>query len=231
MGSKNDKKLMSLLNVVIDNYISKWEPIGSKYLHSLEETNYAPSTIRKYLNLLEQSGLVYQPYNSSGRIPTVTWLVKYIEQCINEIHIEDTPEQFDSIELDIEYARMSLRNMTESLGKFVDGVVVGFLPNDEYYFLWINNLLKDARREDYDTTRYIIDFVERREIIKFVSERILKRGKVYYTFAQEDDKVLSCVYTKVSINDYDWIISIVGPARVDYKNNLAILQKLIELMW
>jgi CubicO group peptidase (beta-lactamase class C family) len=46
-------------------------PVGSKYLHTLEEVKYAPSTLRKYLNLLEENGLVYQPYNSSGRVPTV----------------------------------------------------------------------------------------------------------------------------------------------------------------
>lgn len=224
---KNDKKLMSLLNVVIDNYITKGEPIGSKYLHSLDETDYAPSTLRKYLNLLEKHGLVYQPYNSSGRIPTVTWLVKYIEDYLNEVHIE---EEVNEVELDIEYARLSLRNLTESIGKFVDGVTIGFMQNDEYYFLWINKLLVDSRRDDYETTKYIVDFIERREIIEFVNKRIMKKGKVYYTFAQEDEKVLSCVYVKISINSYDCIISVVWPARVDYKKNLAILNKLVELI-
>ncbi|MBU1758580.1 hypothetical protein KKG31_05590 [Patescibacteria group bacterium] len=66
-----DPKLLALLDVVIDNYICKGEPVGSKFLHSLEDIEYAPSTLRKYLNVLEKSGMVYQPYNSSGRIPTV----------------------------------------------------------------------------------------------------------------------------------------------------------------
>ncbi len=66
-----EDKLLSLLGIVIDNYINKGDPIGSKFLHTLETLEYAPSTLRKYLNLLEKEGLVYQPYNSSGRIPTV----------------------------------------------------------------------------------------------------------------------------------------------------------------
>jgi len=37
----------------------------------LEDSEYAPSTLRKYLNQLEKAGMVYQPYNSSGRVPTV----------------------------------------------------------------------------------------------------------------------------------------------------------------
>ncbi len=66
-----NKKLLALLDVVVDNYINKGEPVGSKFLHSLDDTEYAPSTIRKYLNMLEKAGMVYQPYNSSGRVPTL----------------------------------------------------------------------------------------------------------------------------------------------------------------
>jgi heat-inducible transcriptional repressor len=73
-----DSKLLALLDVVIDNYIFKGEPVGSKFLHSSGDTEYAPSTLRKYLNQLEKSGMVYQPYNSSGRIPTVQGLSTYI---------------------------------------------------------------------------------------------------------------------------------------------------------
>jgi transcriptional regulator of heat shock response len=135
-----------------------------------------------------------------------------------------------SFELDIELARSSLRGITENLGKMVDGVVVGFLPNDEYYFLGINNLLTEQMREEMDTMKYIVDFIERKEIVDFLATKIIKRGNVYYTFAQDDDKVLSCVYTKVSVNDYDAIVAIVGPSRVNYKKNLTVLKKLSSLL-
>lgn len=53
-GSMAEDKLLSLLGVVIDNYINKGEPVGSKFLHTLDTMEYAPSTLRKYLNLLEK---------------------------------------------------------------------------------------------------------------------------------------------------------------------------------
>ena len=49
-----EEKLKKLLSVVIENYIDKGDPIGSKFLYSLDDTDYAPSTLRKYLNILEQ---------------------------------------------------------------------------------------------------------------------------------------------------------------------------------
>lgn len=232
--TKSNDTLLQILHVVIDHYITKGEPIGSKFLSTLEgsEMDYAPSTLRKYLHQLESSGMVYQPYNSSGRIPTVQGLSTYLDTFLAELtdpNSEDESEQF-SFELDIELARASLRWVTENLGRMVDGVVVGFLSNDEYYFLGINNLLTEQMREEQETMRYIVDFIERKEIVDFLATKIIKRWNVYYTFAQDGDKVLSCVYTKVSINDYDAIISIIWPSRVNYKKNLTVLKKLSSLL-
>ena len=75
---EQSNKLVRLLKVVVESYISKGEPVGSKFLHSLDDVTYAPSTLRKHLNLLEREGLVFQSYNSSGRIPTITGLSQYI---------------------------------------------------------------------------------------------------------------------------------------------------------
>ncbi len=232
--TKSNDTLLQILHVVIDHYITKGEPIGSKFLSTLEwaEMDYAPSTLRKYLHQLESSGMVYQPYNSSGRIPTVQGLSTYLDTFLAELTDPNTEDESDnfSFELDIELARASLRGVTENLGRMVDGVVVGFLSNDEYYFLGINNLLTEQMREEADTMRYIVDFIERKEIVDFLATKIIKRWNVYYTFAQDGDKVLSCVYTKVTINDYDAIISIIWPSRVNYKKNLTVLKKLSSLL-
>lgn len=232
---KSNENLLQLLHVVIDHYITKGEPIGSKFLATMEnaEVDYAPSTLRKYLHQLEEAGLVYQPYNSSGRIPTVQGLSSYLDNFLEELtaspNTDDESEQF-TFELDIELARSSLRGITENLGKMVDGVVVWFLPNDEYYFLGINNILTDQMKDEMGTMKYIVDFIERKEIVDFLAHKIIKRGSVYYTFAQDDDKVLSCVYTKVVVNDYDAIVAVVGPSRVNYKKNLTVLKKLSNLL-
>ncbi len=232
--TKTNDTLLQILHVVIDHYITKGEPIGSKFLSTLDsvEMDYAPSTLRKYLHQLEESGMVYQPYNSSGRIPTVQWLSTYLDTFLSKLTDSDWEEESEqfSFELDIELARSSLRGITENLGKMVDGVVVGFLSNDEYYFLGINNLLTEQMREEVDTMKYIVEFIEKRELVDFLATKIIKRGNVYYTFAQDGDKVLSCVYTKVTINDYDALISIVWPSRINYKKNLTVLKKLASLL-
>jgi transcriptional regulator of heat shock response len=129
-------------------------------LHTLEDNEYAPSTLRKYLNALEKEGLVYQSYNSSGRIPTAGGLSKYIQDLIES--------DYDQTQYNIELqqSRMSLKYVVEQLGIIVDGVTVGFIERDEYFYLGINKLLKaELNPDEYETTREIIKIIEEKEII------------------------------------------------------------------
>ena len=215
-----DPKLLALLDVVIDNYINKWEPVGSKFLHTLENIEYAPSTLRKYLNMLEKSWMVYQPYNSSWRIPTVQWLSIYIENYLS--HQEETKLT------EITNVRKWLKYLVENIWSLVDGVVIGFIKNDEYYYIWVNNLLKDDMVEEYQTTRNIIRFIEEKRVVKSINSKIMKRNQIYYSFIDDDHTTISCLYTKIIIDDYDCILCIVWPTRVDYKKNVAVLRRILQ---
>ena len=215
-----DPKLLVLLDIVIDNYINKWEPVGSKFLHTLEDVAYAPSTLRKYLNILEKSWMVYQPYNSSGRVPTIEGLKIYIESYIAQQENQKEKEVLD--------ARKWLKYLVENIWSLADGVVVWFLQNDEYYYLGINNLLRDDMLDEYHATKNIIKFIEDKRVVKFLDKKMIKRWHIYYTFIEDHDIMISAIYTKVLINDYDCIISIIWPTRVDYKKNVSILRKIMQ---
>ncbi len=215
-----DQKLLALLDVVIDNYINKGEPVGSKFLHSLEDAEYAPSTLRKYLNQLEKAGMVYQPYNSSGRVPTIQGLNTYIE---NYLVMQEEEKSIEVLNV-----REWLKQLVESIWGVADGVVVGFVRNDEYYYLGINNLLKDDMVSEYEATRNIIRFIEEKRIVKFIDSKILKKNQIYYTFIEDHKTLISCLYAKITVDDYDCIISIIGPTRVNYKKNVAIFKKILQ---
>lgn len=220
---KKDDRMLALLDLVIDQYISSWDPVWSKSLNSLDSVEYAPSTLRKYLNLLEKSGMVYQPYNSSGRVPTVNWFSRYIENYMDgEVEEQDT---------EVVNARKWLKYLVENLWAVADGVVVWFLKSDEYYYIGMNNILKDDSREDYDVTRYIVKLIETRWLVKEIDSKMIKRNKVYYTFIQDKKVIVSCIYAKIVVEEYEGMICIVWPTRVDYKKNVALLNKVVSMIW
>ena len=164
--------------------------------------------------------MVYQPYNSSWRMPTLQGLSAYIDTALAQ-----KPEEVD---IQLDSARKWLKSLVEALWEVSDGVVVGFIRNDEYYYLGINNLLRDDMIDEYSATRTIIRFIEEKKIVAFIDKKILKNWEVYYTFVNDADTLISCVYVKVNLDGYDAVISIVWPLRVNYKKNIAILKKVLE---
>lgn len=140
----------------------------------------------------------------------------------------DELESDDAWELDIAWARGDLKQIVETLGTMVDGVVAGFVRNDEYYFLGINNLLKEEMQTEYSMVREIASFIENKKIIPLLDEKLTKKGKVYYTFFEDGDVVISCLYCKIFVWGYDCILTVVGPTRVNYKKNVTILKRVLQ---
>ena len=48
------------------------------------------------------------------------------------------------------------------------------------------------------------------------------------SFMEDDNTTISAVYAKVVLEWYDCILAVVGPLRVNYKKNIAILKKVLE---
>jgi len=124
--------------------------------------------------------------------------------------------------LHLDSARQELKSLVETLGEVADGVVVGFIRNDEYYYLGINNLLRDDMIDEYSATRTIVRFIGEKKIVAFIDKKILKQREVYYTFVNDQDTLISCVYVKISLDGYDMVLSIVGPLRVNYKKKIRL---------
>jgi hypothetical protein len=65
-------------------------------------------------------------------------------------------------------------------------------------------------------------------LIQELDKKMIKRDQIYYTFIESDEKLISIVYTKLEINGYDAIVSILGPSRVDHRKNVAILKRIVS---
>lgn len=65
--SERDK---SILGAIIQEYVSTGEPVGSRIVSRKYMPALSPATVRNVMADLEESGLLYQPHISAGRIPT-----------------------------------------------------------------------------------------------------------------------------------------------------------------
>jgi heat-inducible transcriptional repressor len=59
-----------ILRAIVQSYIERPDPVGSRYVTKRFALNLSPATIRNIMSDLEEMGFLTQPHTSAGRIPT-----------------------------------------------------------------------------------------------------------------------------------------------------------------
>ncbi len=59
-----------VLQALVEEYIGSGQPVGSKSLVDHHELGCSSATVRSELAALEETGYVFQPHISAGRVPT-----------------------------------------------------------------------------------------------------------------------------------------------------------------
>jgi len=65
-----DDRKKKILKAIVQNYILTGKPVGSKAIAQSCALGVSPATIRNEMAMLEDLGLLLQPYTSAGRVPT-----------------------------------------------------------------------------------------------------------------------------------------------------------------
>ena len=87
----------AVLSALIDEYVSSAHPVPSKVLVERYGLGCSPATVRNDLAALEETGYVYQPHVSAGRVPTDVGYREYVDTLASESRGTYTPSEADSI--------------------------------------------------------------------------------------------------------------------------------------
>jgi heat-inducible transcriptional repressor len=77
---KLNARQQNILRATVRHYVSTAEPVGSKSLVSGYNLRVSSATIRNVMGALEDSGLLYQPHTSAGRIPSDSGYRAYVDE-------------------------------------------------------------------------------------------------------------------------------------------------------
>jgi len=73
-----------ILRVVVEEYVTSGQPVGSKRLVERAGLSVSSSTVRYELSELEERGLLTHPHTSAGRIPTDGGYRYYVDSLLSE---------------------------------------------------------------------------------------------------------------------------------------------------
>src|ERR1700741_4457340 len=64
---------------LVETYLDTGEPVGSRTISRILPLNLSPASVRNVMMDLEDSGLIYSPHTSAGRVPTNAGLRFFVD--------------------------------------------------------------------------------------------------------------------------------------------------------
>ncbi|HET8997530.1 MAG TPA: heat-inducible transcriptional repressor HrcA, partial [Acetobacteraceae bacterium] len=78
-----DPRSAAVLREIVEQYVETGEPVGSRTLSRRLPMNLSPATIRNVMADLTDSGLLFAPHTSAGRLPTEQGLRLFVDGLLN----------------------------------------------------------------------------------------------------------------------------------------------------
>lgn len=224
-----DERKQLILKTVLKEHIKTGGPVGSNILVEKYKLKISPATVRNEMSALEEEGYIMQPYTSAGRIPTE----KAYKHYINNLHEKRLP---GSEARDIEKL---LDNKSESdfkgVAKYVSGVsgntVFWAFHRNNLYYTGIANLFQQPEfsqlKNIYDIST-VIDRMD--EIVDSVFEQVNTGTQIMVGSDNPFGGILSTIITKYRLSGRSGMFGILGPMRMDYEKNMALVNHIKNII-
>ncbi len=74
-----NERSREIFRTIVESYLATGEPVGSRNLSRILTTSLSPASVRNVMADLEESGLIYAPHTSAGRLPTEQGLRLFVD--------------------------------------------------------------------------------------------------------------------------------------------------------
>lgn len=215
-----------LLETIIKEYVKTAQPVSSGVIVDKYKLDISPATVRNEMMELEEEGYIRQPHTSAGRVPTESayelfltdWLSDKGRRGLKETEQKTLAQSFKHDELAYKQTAKAIAELSGS------AVFWAFHKNDLYY-TGLANLFSQPEFKQLDIVcdvSVIIDRLE--EIIDEVFENLTENEQVLIGSKNPFGNFLSTVLVKYKNNNQSGVFGILGPVRMDYSHNLALVE-------
>ncbi len=229
-----DQRLAQLLKLIVERYVKTAQPVSSKELCDTYGLTVSSATIRNHMAELEAQGYITQPHTSAGRIPTEQAYRYYIT------HFAETERHRPAMNVTITIKRVvrapsweeRLHALALEVAETSGEAVMIATARPWSATVGIGNLL---RKPDFRSENAIMSLAGALERFDGALRNLLQ-------VANDDVKVvlgvenplgpdLASVVVRHRLPDgTQGAMSIVGPMRMDYPRNMAILSRAKEII-
>ena len=120
MITELNQRSREILRRIIESYVDTGEPVGSRTLSKRFSMNLSPATIRNVMADLEDSGLLFAPHTSAGRMPTEAGLRLFVDGILEIGNL--TEEERQNIDIQCAGSPNSLEGLLEDAISALSGL-------------------------------------------------------------------------------------------------------------
>lgn len=224
---------ISILKIIVEEYIETWEVIWSKMLLKRYDLWVSSATVRNDMAILEKLELVYQPYNSAGRLPTAKWIRAFVNYLMKQ-----TPHHFlqeESMKVgmcDIKKLSDFIHQITFELAKTTREIAFFIIPDKHVSeHSWIATFLNKNHKRIWDSIYNIIKMLEDKfNFMNFISN--LPINDSVNIFIWEENilpylKDYTIILKPIKIDDSVWYIWIIWWLKMNYSFNISAVKWII----
>lgn len=217
----NERK-QKLLGLVVEHHIATAEPIGSKFLSSLDSLKVSAATIRNEMRDLEEAGYLTHPHTSAGRVPTQQGYRFYVDSILEPKKVtkkmRDVFNELSGQEAD---ERKRMKMVAKMISNHVGNAVIVAFNKDALYYTGIGNLFAQPEFKDYQQTINISSLFDRcEEVIDSVYKAVGDNTTVL--IGEENPFGGVCSLVSTPFNSVG-LVSVLGPMRMEYGKIIQIL--------
>jgi heat-inducible transcriptional repressor len=94
-----DQRSRAIFRRLVETYLETGDPVGSRTISRILPANLSPASVRNVMMDLEDSGLIYSPHTSAGRMPTEAGLRFFVDALLEVGNL--APEERAKIDAEI----------------------------------------------------------------------------------------------------------------------------------
>jgi heat-inducible transcriptional repressor len=234
-----DERKNRILSAIIEHFIETAQPVGSKTLIMTYNFKVSPATIRNDMASLEDKGLITHPHTSAGRIPTDQGYRLYVDQLADyEIAKALAHKTLTTIreQQRADQAKQHVHRAVQLLSQASPNMAFATIPeNNRTFFMGFSKMLRqpEFQREPMQACQ-VMEVIEDRQQFLSGLENLETSHEPRILIGEENiiHGIDSCslIIAEYSYDSYKGYIGILGPKRMPYAFNQAILTEVRNLL-
>ncbi|MEK7202929.1 MAG: hypothetical protein AAB653_01300 [Patescibacteria group bacterium] len=212
-----------ILNTIIKEHIKTGAPVGSEILVNKYKLDISSATARNKMAELEESGYIAQPHTSAGRVPTEKAYNFYLEN-LNEKKLNESETKiFEKIL--IKKNEINFKQVAKVLAKISNNAIFWAFHKHNLYYTGISKLFHQPEFHESNSIYDISEVIDRVDEIIDNIFNDLKYGPQILLGSKNPFSVhCGAIITKYRLNENIGLVGILGPIRMDYEKNLALIK-------